>query len=86
VYKNLLIDVGDELDVSFTQVDSRGYNVACAVVEDEPESLRITERLIQVRYRNPVVGVPGGDTGGGGGLPDIDAGDTGDGGSGAEAL
>lgn len=75
VYKNLLIDVGDELDVSFTQVDSRGYNVACAVVEDEPESLRITERLIQVRYRNPVILAPGGDAGAGGGLPGVDAGD-----------
>lgn len=86
VYKNLLIDIGDEADVSVTQIESRGYNLSCAIVENEPENTRITERLIQVRYRNPVIEAPGGDAGGGGGLPDIDTGDTGDTGADAGAL
>lgn len=79
VYKDMIIDIEDEGDVSFTQIDSRGYNVACSVVEDDPDSLRITERLIQVRYRNPVITPPppGGDTGGGAG----DTGGTGDAGA-----
>lgn len=89
VYKNIIIDIPDEGEVSFTQIDSRGYNLACNVVENEPENIRITERLIQVRYRNAVeTGIEVIDLGGGGGgLPGGEAtGDTGADGTGAEAL
>lgn len=73
VYKDIIIDVPDEGEVSFSQIDSRGYNLACNIVENEPENIRITERLIQVRYRNPVLdatGIDVVDLGDGGGLPD----------------
>lgn len=88
VYKNIIIDIPDEGEVSFTQIDSRGYNLACNVVENEPENIRITERLIQVRYRNAVeTGIDVIDLGGGGGdVPGGATGDTGTDGTGAEAL
>ncbi len=89
VYKDIIIDVPDEGEVSFTQIDSRGYNLACNVVENEPENIRITERLIQVRYRNPTPDATGVDVIdlGGGGLPDGGAtGGTDTGGADAGAL
>ncbi len=76
------VEVNKNFDIdgtSYTRIISQGYNIDCAQL-DSFDTNRIVERLLEVKYPNPVaVAVDGGGDAGGGEVPPPEGGAEGDG-------